>query len=259
MIQIPQLDEVLNDSHGLPVFVTGSAVAASVYGLPNAFHDIDLFTPTPPAFISSIQHFLSKGYVLEKRFERVWHRWLNMGLGSWHTNSIALVSPGGAQVNLIYKLVNKKPTASLAEVLESFDFGLLTMGWDMRDGVFRDMRPYLFPNLPVDGPLPLLPNKRDQWTAGFISQYNGLRECGRYAKYHNYGYDMSAVKDDLVTGYYNAALYLSNRDKPEKQQLGAIYDAIAGHILVDNIDQLTEASKAILYLDSLDQIMESLE
>ena len=70
---------------------------------------------------------------------------------------------------------------------------------------------------------------------------------------------MSYVKPDLLDGYYNAAAYLSGRDKPEKQQLGLIYEAIANHIQADNIDQLIDASKEIVYLDSLDQIMESLE
>lgn len=259
MIHIPHLDEVMADSHGLPVFITGSAVAASVYELPDAFDDIDLFTPSSPAFISSIQALLSKGYTIIPKFERVWKRWLTMGLGHWHTNSIQLLSPGGAKVNLIYKLVNKHPTSSLSQVLESFDFGLLVVGYDSETQVFRDMRPYFFPGWDINGPLPLLPNKRDDWVNGFISQYNGLRECGRYAKYNNYGYDMSYVKPDLLDGYYNAAAYLSGRDKPEKQQLGLIYEAIANHIQADNIDQLIDASKEIVYLDSLDQIMESLE
>ena len=259
MISIPQLDEVLTDSRGLPVFVTGSAVAASVYHKPQAFSDIDLFCPTQQALIATCQHLQGLGYKINERFERVWSRWLTMGMGSWHTNSIKLESPGGAEVNLIFKLVNKQPTSSLSQVLESFDFGLLCMGYEMESETYRDLRPYLFPDTDVNGPLPLLPNKRYNWVNGFISQYNGLRECGRYAKYYDYGYDMSAVKADLVTGYYAAASYLADKDKPEKQQLGLIYEAIAGHIQADNINQLTEASKTILYLDDLDQIMESLE
>nr|DAL38042.1 MAG TPA_asm: putative nucleotidyltransferase [Caudoviricetes sp.] len=259
MIEIPQLTEVLDDSHGLPVFIAGSAVAASVYEHPHAFSDIDMFCPSDVAFITAIEHLRSKGYEFAPRFKRVWQRWLKLGIGNWHTNSMHLRSPRGTDVNVVYKLIGKKPTTSLSQVLESFDFGLLTVGYEAETRTFRDLRPYMFPDLDPVGPLPLMPNKRNDWVNGFISQYNGLRECGRYAKYHNYGYDLSAVKDDLVVGYYNAALYLADRDKPEKKQLGLIYEAIAGHIQVDNIDQLVEASKQILYLDSLDDIMESLE
>jgi hypothetical protein len=161
--------------------------------------------------------------------------------------------------NLVYKLMGKKPVNSLAQVIESFDFGLLATGYDLETNTFRDMRSYLFPDMDKRGPLPLMPNKREQWRKGLISQYNGLRECGRYAKYHNYGYDMTLVKDDLVTGYMEAAMYFSMHFDADKQQLGKIYDAIAQHIQFDNIDQLIEAYKLLDFKDSLDEIMEALE
>jgi hypothetical protein len=121
------------------------------------------------------------------------------------------------------------------------------------------MRAFLFPGLDPDGPLPLMPNKRSNWRNGFISQYNGLREVGRYAKYHGYGYDLSAVKDDLVTGYWAGSSYMSTRFEPEKQQLGKIYETIAIKIEDDAIDELVEAYKTLDYNDSLDAIMEALE
>lgn len=244
---------------GSPVFLTGSLVAEDVYGLTDAHEDIDLFAPTSHTLIATTQRLLDQGFTLDEKFSRVWARWLRYGMNGWHTNSIRLHSPQGEEVNLIFKLIQKQPTSSLAQVLESFDFGLLATGYDLEDGTFRDMRSYLFPGLDPNGPLPLMPNKREAWVNGFISQYNGLRECGRYAKYFNYGYDMSLVKDDLIVGYNNAALYLLDRDKPEKQQLGQIYQVIASYIEFDETDKLLEASKEILYLDSLDQIMESLE
>ena len=104
-----------------------------------------------------------------------------------------------------------------------------------------------------------MPNKRDNWRSGFISQYNGLREAGRYAKYHTYGYDMSLVRDDLLEGYFNAVAYLSQRDNPDKQLLAQIYEAIALAIEDENITELVEFGKKIPQLDSLDQIMEALE
>jgi hypothetical protein len=104
-----------------------------------------------------------------------------------------------------------------------------------------------------------MPAKRDNWRNGFISQYNGLRECGRYVKYHGYGYDLSLVKDDLVTGYFMAADYMSTHHDPEKRKLGTIYDAIGQHIEADNLPELELAYKTLDFNDPLDMIMEALE
>ena len=82
---------------------------------------------------------------------------------------------------------------------------------------------------------------------------------GRYAKYLNYGYDLSLVKPDLVTGYQQAALYLLQREEPEKQQLGGVYLAISENIEAGRADELLSASKELKTLDSLDAIMEALE
>jgi hypothetical protein len=255
--------DVLQRVKGEPVFFAGSLVAAETYGL-TGYHDVDLFCPTPQVFISLGAKLQMQGFKVDDRMERAWHRWLRYGFKSWHTNSFKLHDPNGVEWNLVYKLADGHPTTSLAQVIESFDFGLLGTGYDVESGTKRDMRPYLFPShfsgVPGDGgPLPMMPNRRDNWRNGFISQYNGLRECGRYAKYLGYGYDLSLVKDDLSTGYWSAAAYMSTTFDPEKQQLGKIYEAIAQHIDLDNIDHLTEASAQIDYKDSLDVIMEALE
>ena len=256
---------------GQPVFMAGSLVAADTYGI-GTYHDVDLFCPTQNVLISVAQQLLGHGYTLDDRFARVWQRWLRYGMKGWHTNSLRLMSPGGVETNLVYKTTDGHAATSLAEVLESFDFGLLGMGWDLETDKFRDMRNYLFPDemsqlyvgtsqpVPPDEiALPMMPNKRSNWRNGFISQYNGLREMGRYAKYHTYGYDMSLVKDDLATGYRMAALYYSTGFKPEHAQLEQIYSAIAEHIELDHIDELALASKDIDYQDDLDVIMEALE
>lgn len=250
--------DVLQRVKGEPVFFTGSLVAAETYGM-NGYHDVDLFCPTPQVFISLGTKLQMQGFKVDDRMERSWHRWLRYGFKSWHTNSFKLFDPNGVEWNLVYKLSDGHPTTSLAQVIESFDFGLLATGYDVELGIRRDMRSYLFEGLDPDGPLPMMPNKRDNWRNGFISQYNGLRECGRYAKYTDYGYDLSLVKDDLSTGYWSAAAYLSTTFDPEKQQLGKIYEAIAQHIDLDNIQQLSDAAKQIDYKDSLDVIMEALE
>jgi hypothetical protein len=245
---------------GEPVFLAGSLVAADAYGMGNlAYHDVDLFCPTSQVLISVGQRLLDSGYTFDDRFDRVWARWLRYGFKTWHTNSLRLRSPSGVETNLVYKLADGHPTTSLGQVLESFDFGLLAVGYDLEEDLFRDMRGYLFPGLNPNGPLPMMPNKRSNWRNGFISQYNGLREAGRYAKYHNYGYDLSSVKDDLVTGYEAASSYLSTHFDADKQLLGRIYEAIGLHIEGDNILELTEAAKQINYTDALDTIMEALE
>jgi hypothetical protein len=204
--------------------LAGSLPAAHVHGLPYAFSDVDLFCPTQQVLISTGRLLLDKGFTLDDRMSRVWARWLKIGMKSWHTNSLRLQSPHGQEFNLVFKLMDGHPTTSLAQVIESFDFGLLAMGYDLESDTYRDMRAYLYPHLKSNGPLPLMPNKRDNWRGGFISQYNGIREVGRYAKYHTYGYDMSAVKDDLVEGYAMAALYYCQHFKPEMQKLGQIFE-----------------------------------
>lgn len=246
---------------GMPAFLAGSLVAAQFYDLPHAFDDADVFCPTDTSLIAAGERLQGHGFTLNDRFSRVWARWLKQGFKGWHTNSIKLTSPSGLEVNLVYKLIGKHPTASLAQVLESFDFGLLGVGYDLSEGLaLKDMRSFFFPHLNIKTtPLPLMPNKRDDWRSGFISQYNGTREPGRYAKYHRYGYDLSQVKDDLVTGYLAAATYHQSTGRPEKEQLGRIYYTIADLIIADDIDELERAGKEILYLDSLDAIMDALE
>ena len=244
---------------GEPVFLAGSLVAEQTYGKVDAHSDVDLFVPTAQVMMTTGQLLLDNGYKLDDRFSRVWVRWKRYGFKSWHTNSLRLVSPSGMETNLVYKLTGGHPASSLGQVLESFDFGLLGTGYDLESDTYRDMRPFLFPGLDPDGPLPLMPNKRSDWRNGFISRYNGLREVGRYAKYHERGYDMSAVKDDMVMGYFAAEMYLSTHFDPAQQQLGQIYGAIALHIEADNIAQLVQASKELNYNDSLDEIMATLE
>jgi hypothetical protein len=245
--------------HRQPVFLAGSCVAAQAHGKNDGWSDLDIFVPTQQVLISTIQILLDNGYTLDDRFERVWHRWLRYGLKGWHTNSMRLHSTQGVETNVVYKLVDGHPTTSLAQVLESFDFGLLATGYDLDTGTYRDLRPYLFPGHDIHGPLPLMPSKRDNWVRGFISQYNGLREAGRYAKYHAYGYDMSAVREDLLTGYYQVASYHMSQFDKDKQLLGEIYQAIADRIERDEIVELSESYQSLDFKDSLDLILEALE
>jgi hypothetical protein len=261
MLAIDTINDIKSRLKGDPVFLCGSLVAEDEYNLIGAHSDVDLFCPTGNVLVAVAQKLIGQGYTLDDRMERTWFRWLRYGFKTWHTNSLRLMSPGGTETNLVYKLTEGHATTSLAQVLESFDFGLLGVGYDVESGVRRDLRPYLFPSVldPVVDPLPMMPNKRENWRNGFISHYNGLREFGRYAKYHDYGYDMSLVKDDLATGYREASLYLLDHFDADKQMQGKIYETIAIKIERDEINELHLAAKKIDFKDSLDSIMEALE
>lgn len=253
---------------GMPVFITGSAYAAAHYDHidDHAYSDVDVFCASSQAIVAATQRLLARGFTFDDRFERVWERWLRFGFNGWHTNSIKMVHrKHGIDVNLVYKLQGKHPLNSLAQVLESFDFGLLAIGGvDCATDTDRDLRSYLFPqNIHTadleHGRLPLMPNKRADWRAGFISEYNGLRMVGRYAKYHRYGYDLRFVKDDLITGYGAAASYLKTRDDdPGKQTLGSVYTVLQELIENDDYAGLKEAGEELILLDSLDMIYEKL-
>ena len=244
----------------LPACIAGSVVASGTYGLPvTSDADIDVFCYTEQALISCIQKLVDHHFQIDERNERVWQRWLRYGLSGWHTNSLKLRSPSDSEVNLVYKTVGRVPMNSLASVLESFDFGLLGRGYDLYTQEWRDMRTFLFPDYDIEGPLPLMPSKRDGWRSGFISQYNGLREAGRYAKYHSRGFDLTLVKDDLVTGYYEIAGYMRYRGDRDRTIQAEIYETIARKILDDKIDELLQSAKVLPTLDSLDQILQAVE
>jgi hypothetical protein len=252
------IDKVLRQLHGTPAFLAGSCAAAAAQGH-DEFHDVDIFVPSQGVLFTTIQRLLDQGYCLDDRFDRVWYRWQRFGLKGWHTNSMRLHSLDDVETNVIFKLVDGHPTTSLGQVLESFDFGLLGVGYDIETGTFRDMRPYLFPNLQPDGPLPMMPSKRGNWRQGFISQYNGMREGARLAKYAGYGYDMSMVIDDLVTGYRMAASYHLSQFDSDKQLLGEIYQVIADRIELGELEELATSYATLDFNDPLDDIMAKLE
>ena len=254
------IDRLRRQLHGSPVFIAGSCVAAEAHGH-TTFHDVDVFVPSQGVLFTAIQKLLDQGYYLDDRFDRVWYRWQRYGLKGWHTNSMRLFSLDNIETNIVYKLVDGHPTTSLSQVLESFDFGLLGVGYDLEQDVYRDLRPYLFPGYDpqVGGPLPMMPNKRDNWRRGFISKYNGLREAARLAKYHGYGYDMSMVMDDMVLGYRMAALYHSDHFDTDKQLLGEIYTILADRIEAEELEELASAYAELDFNDDLDVIMDKLE
>lgn len=253
------IDEVRALFTGDPVYLAGSLMSAYTYDKPDAFSDVDLFLPNQQTLVYAATKLLCKGWVLDDKMQKVWNRWLRYGTKHWHTNSLRMMDPRGQEWNLVYKLTDGHAVTSLGQVIESFDFGLLAAGWDLETDTYRDMRSYLFPGMDPDGPLPMVPIKQRNWERGLISQYNGLREPGRYAKYAQYGYDMSLIKPTLIQGYENLVLYLEGHFDPDRQQWVAIYNALLDHIKLDNYDELIEAAAKINYKDSFDMVMEALE
>lgn len=249
----------------MPAFLAGSSVAAQVYDKPHAYTDIDLFVPNQGSYFALVQHLLRSGYSFESdRFERMWRRHLTFGFKAWHTNSMKLLDDTtGTEVNVIYKRVDGHETTRLSQVIESFDFGLLGVGYETETGTFKDMRSYLFPHVKRAGtgvPLPMMDYRADTVGKGYMSQHIMMRTPGRYARYaHTYGYDLSLVKPTLISGYQSFADYKLARSKPEDLTLGQIADTLCQHIEHDLFDELLLFEKKLIVADGLDEIMESLE
>ena len=259
----PAVSKVLDEVAGLPAFIAGSSVSAMVHDKPQAYTDIDLFVPNPGTYFATVQRLLAEGYELEsEKFEKMWNRHLRYGFNNWHTNSMKLMDRvADLEVNVIYKRVDGHETTQLSQVLESFDFGLLAVGFDAATRRFHDMRTYFFgAGANAGGPLPLLPYRQDTVGLGYMSQHIMLRTPGRYARYaHTYGYDLSLVKPTLVQGYAAYAAYKLNRTKDEDIQLGQIAQALGAHIERDEFDELLGFEKGLPTADGLDMIFASLE
>lgn len=240
--------------------MAGSLAAALTYDKSDCFGDVDVFVPTEQVMFATVQRLLDNGYVMDERFSRVWHRWLKYGFKGWHTNSMKLESLDGFETNVIYKVTEGHPTASMAQVLESFDLGLLARGFDLEFMKWRDMRSYLFPGEDPDGPLPMMPDKESAWLQGFISWYNGLRQPWRYAHYaQDYGYDLRRVKPVLLQGYEIAASYHLSKTDDDNQNKGLIYSKISEQIEDDNFVELVQFYKMLDFNDPLDEILEALQ
>lgn len=266
MDALTAINQVRGVLQGLPGYLTGSSVAAALYTDidSSGFNDVDVFTPTPAALIAMMKQLEAAGYLVGDSSKRVVHRWLKHGMDNWHTNSVKLTDPvTGTEVNLVYKLVDGHATTSLAQVVESFDFGVLAIGgWDLEHDTYRDMRGYFFPNgehTDVSLDLPLLPTRRADWRGGFISRYQALRMPGRYARYVQRGYQLERVRDDFIEGYLSLADYMSNRDKPEKIAFGKIAESLADAIGNDEFDKLLDFEKTVQYVDDLDILMDNLQ
>jgi hypothetical protein len=252
--------------HGSHACIAGSAVAAETYSLPHSYDDIDVFAYGNSSLISIASILLERGFTFATPNEQMkYERWLAWDLNiGWRTNSVKLVGHvdpklADYEVNIVYKTFEKQPVKRLSLVLESFDFGHLATGWDLRNGEYRDMRPYFFPQHTSFQALPLLPDRQDRWADGLITQYTGIRQAGRAVKYIGYGYDLSNVIPVLVKGYRIAAQHHVDHFDPEKVALGQIYDRLADHLEDSEFDKIREADKLLPQWRDVDAILERLD
>lgn len=252
--------QVLNDTAGLPAFLAGSSAAAVQSGNEHAYTDVDIFVPKPGVYFALVTRLQERGWKIEgDRFSRMYERHLAMGFNGWHTNSMKLLNSDDTEVNVIYKKVDGHETTMLSQVIESFDFGLLGVGYETETSTFRDMRSYLFPGYDINGPLPMMEYRQETVGRGLMSQHIMLRTAGRYARYARYGYDMSLIKPLLVKGYYAYSTYKTNRTKPEDATLADIALGLAQYIELDQLDALETFEKTLPMTDGLDDIFARME
>lgn len=258
---------------GEPAYIVGSSVALAAYNLPPNGSDWDVFVPNEYMLGRVAGRLVQLGCTQPDRDSKIATRWGKFGVGRFHTNSVRFNTQAGVEINVVYKKLGGQPLRSLSQVLESFDFGHLAMGFNMELNTYHDQREYLFADYmerrfkaPFDptGPLPLMPEKAEAWRAGLISQYNGIRMLARIVKHADYGFDMSLVTPDLVQGYREAALYWEGRpgtpaQEMEWQTLAQIYQTIALKLDTMDMVDLRSTVAQIDYTDSLDAIMEAVE
>ena len=253
---------VLDDLAGEPVFLAGSLVAADEYGKPHAWDDADVFCPSGLSLMAALQRLIDHpDYELDDRGQRILSRWKAFGF-NFHTNSIKIENVlHKFDVNLVYKTAGKNSVNSLSQVLESFDFGLLGVGYEVRNGSRHDLRSFLFPDISAvsTAPLPLIGQRHDAWANGLISEYQRDRQFGRWAKYEERGYDLSRITPVLISGYNILGEYYADRDHKGDDQRSAICAHIVEGIQNRDLQALMTASKLIPTLDTLDEIIAALE
>ena len=184
---------------------------------------------------------------------------MRFGMSNRWTNTIHLTNEQW-DMNLTYKSYEGRPVSSLPQVIETFDWGLLAMGYDLRTGRFFDFRPTYYPDEDWNR-LPMMDERMARWSEGLIMPYTGIRQAGRYHKYHHrYGYDLSGVKDVLRTGYEIAGSYHTDNEwDAEKQTLGQIFLRLGEAVAKDDWKTLAEADNALPVHRDLDEFLERID
>lgn len=224
--------------------LVGSLVGADVNGK-DGWADGDVFCFSPGALMAAGQYMLDHGAVLDEQEQRKWNRWLLMGMGDWHTNSIRMELLNGIEVNLVYKTVGRVPLTSLMQVLESFDFGYVAMGWDLERGTFHDGREFWFGKGYDPESLGFLPHREWQWLNATIGRFTGIRQPQRWAKFADRGYDMRPSQKPLADGLRITAAHYTTKDDPEYRAYAPLYLGIADLVEDYDIPALLEVYKGM--------------
>lgn len=256
----PPADEVVRHTvlgyFGFNASFAGSVVSAQQYGKPDSWGDVDIFAHNQFELVRMVEYSLCNDWEFATdKDAKTWNRWMRFGMSNFRTNTIHLTN-GEWDMNLTYKTYEGSPVRSLAQVLETFDWGLLAMGYDLRSSRFFDFRSVYFMDMDWDR-LPMMDERMARWSAGLIVPYTGIRQAGRYHKYHHvYGYDLGAVKDVLVQGYEIAGAYhLDNQWDAEKQTLGQIFLRLGEAVAADDWATLAEADNSLPVHRDLDEFL----
>ena len=241
-------EQVLRDVfalfQGQAASLVGSAVSANEYGL-DTFTDVDVFFADKSALQYGLGLCVAQGWVLHPTSERrlkFTHRW---GGKAFHVETYRL-DKDGVELNLTVKLLGGKPVRNTAEVLLSFDFGALLVGYDCLADSFEDarldLRPAFFPQFDTkSSAYPMVPDKRRAWVRGEFGKYNSFRQAERVAKYAMRGYDMSYVVPDLITGYEQRVEDLQLNPTPHNLALIDIYVQLCEHLDAQEWELVFEA------------------
>jgi hypothetical protein len=250
------VDRTIEQFTGFNASAAGSFVSALHYNKPDAWGDVDLFAHNQFELVRMVEFALNHDWEFASDKDRkTWNRWMRFGISNFRTNTIHL-SNGRWDANLTYKSYEGNAVRSLPQVIETFDWGLLAMGYDLRSGRFFDFRPTYFMNENWSR-LPMMDERMTRWSQGLIVPYTGIRQAGRYHKYaHRYGYDLSACKQVLAQGYEIAGdYYLGNEYEPDKQVLGQIFLRLGEAIVSDDWPTLAEADNNLPMHRELDEFL----
>lgn len=242
------------------VCIAGSLPAAVWYGKPQAWGDVDVFAYNSFELVRTTESLLHRGWELSTEKDHAnWRRWMRFGVNPRFNNTIHL-NNGEWDINITGKTFEGYPVRSLVQTLETFDFGLLALGYDMRRGTFTDQRLAWFPGENWYQ-LPMLEERHARWSDGLLVPYTGIRQAGRYHKYaHRYGYDLSLVKPALVQGYEIAAAYAASKDWSDKdQKLAVIYSRLAEAVSTDDWTELAEVDNSLPLHNDLDDLLRRLD
>ena len=210
-----------------------------------AYSDVDIFHPSMESLSINLSILLNAGAApLEHKDLRILRKWERRGTNGWKTNSIRVVTNQKVEVNLVYKTIDKHPLRTPLEQVQSFDFSMLGVSYDLRTWERRDLGTYFWPD-GQDNKYCLFEDREEQWLNAEVGIFTGLRQADRYARYVERGYNLDAAVTPLVQGYRTTGPhYLEQYDK-ELLLTGDTYLNLAQLIEDHDIDGLRQAYKEL--------------